>query len=126
MNAVKAFSPDVSLIHADEADEMGNIWIEGPLYDDKLLSRSSQKLIVTVEKKVSVSKSVYRKEKPQIPGFLVDAVVLAPKGAAPGSCEPAYTIDRDGLHEFLSIKDQNGVDAWLQKKNPERGGFYVR
>ena len=120
VNVVKAYRPDTSLIHADEADEMGNVWIYGPLYDDALLARASQKVLVTVERKVPSTKFRYAKSKPQIPGFLVTGLVHMPRGASPTSCCPAYGICRQGLEAFRNVKGPGELDAWIERWSVNR------
>lgn len=112
---VKSFRPDISLIHADEADEMGNVWISGPLYDDVLLSRASKQLIVTVERKVSSSKFRFSKVKPQIPGFMVTALVHMPRGAQPTACSPAYGVCQKGISAYKQIENPEQLSILLQK-----------
>ena len=120
VNVVKKMEPDVSLIHADEADEMGNVFIEGPLYDDVLLSKASKKLIVSVERKVSSTKFRHGKRKPQIPGFLVSKLVHAPKGALPTSCSPNYGICKEGVKALSQIKGFDEIDQWIKCRNTNR------
>lgn len=115
ISVVRAYRPDVSILHVDEADETGNARIEGVLYDDILLSRASKKLIVSAERIVPSSKFRFSQQKAQIPGFMVSAVVHAPKGAAPGAFLPAYDIDKKKLQAFLAIPDKNSLMEWLEK-----------
>ena len=48
--AVRAIRPDFAVVHAQIADSQGNAFFEGPKYEDVLLSRASQKVIVTAER----------------------------------------------------------------------------
>ena len=48
--------------------------------------KAAKRVIVTAEKIID---SKEWDVKPQVPGFLVESVVLAEKGAAPGSCDTA-------------------------------------
>jgi glutaconate CoA-transferase subunit A len=109
---VKAYAPDFSLLHADEADEMGNARIIGAKYDDVLMSRAAKKVIVSAERIVPTSKFRLGATA-DIPGFLVDAVVHAPGGAAPGSCTPAYETDGKALRSFINLKDASGLSDWM-------------
>lgn len=57
----KAIKPDFALIHAQAADEKGNVFIEDPLIEN-LLVKASKNIIVTVEKiskikKITIAKS---------------------------------------------------------------------
>ena len=106
---VKALIPDVAIIHVQQVDEDGNAWIDGPVFDDLLLARASQKVIITAERVVKNEWQQTKQKNNLIPGFLVDAVVLQPKGAEPCSVYGAYDINQEVLRNFttgkLTIKD---------------------
>lgn len=104
---VQALRPDVTVIHANIADEKGNAYVESALYEDLIMVKAAKRVIVTAEKIID---SADWKVVPQVPGFLVESVVLAEKGAAPGSCAPLYTIDKDTVSEYL----QN-PESYLEK-----------
>lgn len=114
VTVVKAICPDVAIIHVQEADEEGNARITGPLFEDVLLSRASKKVILTAEKIVSGSVFLHGTKKADIPHFLVEAVVRAPRGAAPGSCPGCYDIDRTGISSFKALKDKEGLRTYLE------------
>ena len=90
-------APDVSVIHVQEADAFGNARIEGPVYEDALLARASKRTIVTAERIVGDGYFAARREKAQIPGFLVSHVVHCPRGAAPCACAEEYGIDEAAI-----------------------------
>lgn len=115
ITVVKAIEPDVAVIHVQEADEEGNGFIFGPKYDDLLLSNSSKKIILTTEKIIPKSKSKLNYKSIDIPAFLVTAVVLAPRGAQPGSCDVLYDVDKITLDRFLHITQQSQLDDYLAK-----------
>lgn len=100
VTVVKALCPDIAVIHVHEADINGNAYIEGPMFDDILMSRAAKHVIITAEKIVPENKFAFSDKKAQIPHFMVDAVVKAEKGAAPCSCLPSYDIDRKQLDSF--------------------------
>ena len=115
LNAVKAICPDVSVIHAHIADERGNALIEGPKYDDVLLSRASQTVIVTAERIAGRQYFAASDVKADIPHFLVSAVVHAPRGAAPGACYGKYDADDDAIRAFLRLSGTGDLDMWLTR-----------
>jgi glutaconate CoA-transferase subunit A len=115
-NAVKAIRPDVSIVHAQLADEMGNALIEGPKYDDLLLSRASKTVIVTAERIVGGDYFAQSCAKANIPHFLVGAVVCTPRGAAPGACHGAYGVRDEDIRSFLSLANAGELDAWLKRR----------
>jgi len=113
ITVVKAIRPDVAIIHAQQADENGNAIIFPPKYDDVLISRAAKKVIITAEKIVGVSSCHMDPEKVDIPGFLVAAVVEAPSGAEPCSCEPLYDINWRCIETFLKYKEKADLEKWL-------------
>lgn len=115
ITVVKAITPDVAILHVQEADEDGNGFIFGPKYDDILLSNASKKIILTTEKLIPKSRSTMNFKQVDIPGFLVSAVVVAPRGAMPGSCDVLYDVDTKSLKDFLSITDLKGLNLYIQK-----------
>jgi glutaconate CoA-transferase subunit A len=106
---VKAIVPDVAVIHVQEADAAGNAVIHGPKYEDVLMSRAAKSVIITAERIVSAQAFRQRPEQVDIPGFLVAAVVHAPRGAAPCACDRAYEADIRALERFKKMAaDQIG------------------
>lgn len=99
---VPALRPDVAVIHVHAADEKGNAWIKGAEFEDSLMVKAAKRVIVTAEQIIS---SEEWNVIPQIPGFLVDTVSLAEKGAAPGSCAPLYSIDEQAVRAYLKQPD---------------------
>ena len=116
LNAVKAIRPDVCVIHAQLADEQGNALIEGPKYDDVLLSRASKTTLVTAERIVGPEYFANSPVKADIPHFLVSAVVYAPRGAAPSACHGLYGVNGEDLRAFLNLTDNAALDAWLKRR----------
>ena len=53
--AVRALRPDVAVLHVQKADSRGNALIEGPKYDDILMTRAAKRVIVTAETIVDVA-----------------------------------------------------------------------
>lgn len=110
---VKAIVPDVAVIHVEECDSNGNAVIHGPKYEDTLMSRAAKKVIITTEQVVSKSKMRLHKDKIDIPGFLVEAVVHIPKGASPSSCNKKYDADKKSLETFISLKTTGEIREYL-------------
>ena len=110
---VKSIVPDVAIIHVQECDEKGNAVIKGPKFEDVLISRAAKKVIITTEQFVSENKFRFANEEIDIPGFLVDAVVHAPKGASPGACFSRYDVEEKMLESFLSMKSSEELSSYL-------------
>ncbi len=115
VTVVKSIKPDVAIIHVHEADINGNAYIEGPLFDDILMTRASKKVIISAERIVPESKFAFASGKAQIPHFLVDAVVRVEKGAGPCSCLPYYDIDRKSLDVFKGLTVREELMEYIDK-----------
>ena len=113
--AVRAIRPDFAVVHAQIADSQGNAFFEGPKYEDVLLSRASQKVIVTAERIVGDGYFSGGGCKADIPHFLTAAVVHVPRGAAPGACFGYYEPDDAFIRAFLELKDAEALDRFLSE-----------
>lgn len=107
VTVVRAIVPDWAIIHVQEADETGNAVIFGPKYEDVLMTRAARKVIVTAERIVNPGHWRQRPELVDIPGFLVEAVVHAPRGAAPCSCDRMYEADLNALAKFRKLEPKD-------------------
>ncbi|WP_058307993.1 CoA transferase subunit A [Gracilibacillus massiliensis] len=114
---VRAIVPDVAIIHVQESDEDGNAVIYGPKYEDVLMSRAANRVIITTEQVVSKYKMKQQRDRIAIPGFLVDAVVHVPKGAKPTSCHQKYDVDDQALRKFLSLKEKQEIESFIEGYN---------
>jgi glutaconate CoA-transferase subunit A len=99
---VPRIQPDWAILHVPLADADGNARIEGTEFEDVLMSRAARGVIVTAERIVPREQLAERPELQKIPGFLVTAVVLAPRGAWPGSCYPCYDYDPAAVRDYLA------------------------
>ncbi len=104
--AVPALRPDFAVIHAEAADERGNVL--GPtspdfLYDyDATIARAAGRAIVTVEQVVD-STVLARDPRPALLyGYEVDYVVEAPGGGRPGAMPSAYAADVERIRAYLA------------------------
>ncbi|HEV8201484.1 MAG TPA: CoA-transferase [Candidatus Polarisedimenticolia bacterium] len=88
-----AIQPDFVLLHAQEADRHGNLYLADPYFDD-LLARAGEKVIATVERVVDHIPHA------SIPKTRVHVVVEARAGAFPGGCHGHYRHDVAGLRAW--------------------------
>lgn len=102
----RAFHPDVALIHARAADQVGNLYIEDPT-TDLLLAGAARRVIATAEERVE------RVPRATIPGFMVDLVAEEPRGAWPTGCLGLYPADADNLAEYLALAEQGREAEYL-------------
>ncbi len=90
----KAMYPDFALIHAQAADDDGNLYIADPT-TDRVIAGAARRIIATAERRVS------RVPQATIPGFMVDLVVEEPHGAYPTGCTGCYPADEAHLIAYL-------------------------
>ena len=83
MLAVAAVKPDVCLLHAQQADEHGNVQYLGSPFFDAMLAQASRQVIVSVDRIVSTDTIRRSNHLTKLPSAMVDAVVEAPFGAHP-------------------------------------------
>jgi glutaconate CoA-transferase, subunit A len=107
--AVPALFPDVAMLHVSRADRFGNCQIDGYPHMDNDMARAATTVIVTTEELVSDEEIRRRPDRTVIPGFLVDALVLAPFGAYPHEVWGRYHADFDHFAEYTADIDARGV-----------------
>ena len=98
-----AIKPDVALFHAAMADPQGNVWI-GRQRDLSTLAHAATKTIVTVERIVEGNLL----DDPTLaagtlPGFYVEAVAVAPRGAWPLPLPDHYAADVAHLADYARL-----------------------
>ena len=109
INLLPAIKPDCAIIHAHKADSRGNVKLIAPYFADLLIAEASAQAIVSVEE--IVSEEEMRRIGPNIPYYLVSAVVELPYGAHPTSCYPNYAYDRKHFAEYVDLAKQ-GEDVF--------------
>ncbi|RCW71927.1 CoA transferase subunit A [Saliterribacillus persicus] len=120
---VRSIFPDVAIIHVHACDEEGNAIIEGPKYEDILMSRAAERVIITTEQILPSHAMKQYKDRIDIPGFLVSNIVKAPNGAKPTACYKKYDVDEKALRSFLKFKTQDEIYQWVdQYSNSDHSG----
>lgn len=116
--ACRALQPDVCILHAHRADEVGNVqFFPKPIWGDvDVLPRASKKVIVSVEEIVSTDEIRRTPTHTGLPYFKVDAVVHAPYGAHPCSLFPRYNFDRSIFEKYAAeSRTPEGTQAFLEQ-----------
>jgi len=103
-----ALNPDVAIIHAQKADPMGNVVIEGFLAHDVEMVRASRHAIVSCEEIVSTDRIRNDPERTTIPYIHVSAVVEQPYGAHPTATYRYYDYDSDHLTYYQRCAREGG------------------
>lgn len=104
---IPAVQPDIAVIHAAEVDTDGNARIYGSPFWDHPLTRAAKRVLVTAEKLVPTDRLREQPELTLVPGFMVEAVAITPRGAWPGSMHPYYDIDYAAVEYYM--QDAEGV-----------------
>ena len=104
---IPAIRPDVAVVHANEIDENGNARVLGSPFWDHPLTRAAKRVLVTAEKLVPTGVLAAQPELTLVPGFMVEAAAIVPRGAWPGSMHPLYEVDYPAVDAYM--KDEPGV-----------------
>lgn len=91
--ALPALQPDVAVLHAQRADEFGNVQAWGHQGDSKWAYWAAKKVIVSVEEIVPHEVIAADPGRTIVPGFKVAAVVHMPWGGHPSSIVGYYDFD---------------------------------
>src|SRR5262252_5989835 len=114
--AVRALTPDVTVVHVQRADRDGNAHCWGNFGVMLEGVRAAKRVIVVAEEIVDESVISSDPNRTAIPGFLVSAVVECPYGAHPSPVQGHYNRDHRFFleyHQDTKTKDQS--DAWLDR-----------
>jgi glutaconate CoA-transferase subunit A len=112
--AVPALRPDVAIVHAQQADRQGNVQLWGITGVQKEAVLAAARSIVTVEEIVDELEP--RPGAVVIPGWVIDAVVLAPFGAHPSYAHGYYERDNDFYVAWDEIsRDRDTFQSWIKE-----------
>lgn len=113
---VPAINPDVTIIHAQQADYQGTVRISGLTFADVEQARAAKHVIVTCEELVEPGILRAEPDRNQVPFFVVDAVVHVPHGAHPTACYGYYDYDARHLNMYrAAASDDKTFSAYLDK-----------
>ncbi|MBZ5720065.1 MAG: CoA transferase subunit A [Acidobacteriia bacterium] len=116
LHAVRAITPDVTIVHVQRADREGNahcwgnfgVMIEG--------IRAAKRVIVVAEEIVAAEVIASDPNRTVIPGFLVNAVVECAYGAHPSPVQGYYKRDDAFFRQYHEqTKTKQDSDAWLSR-----------
>ena len=112
--AVPALRPDVTVIHAQEADAEGNVQLWGIPGVQKEALLAAARSLVTVER--LVDDLVPRPGGVVIPGWAIDAVAVVPGGSSPSYSHGFSDRDNEFYREWDAIsRERESFDAWLRE-----------
>ncbi|HKY21367.1 MAG TPA: CoA-transferase [Vicinamibacterales bacterium] len=112
---VPALRPDVTVIHAQQADRDGNVLIEGIVGVQKQAVLAATRSIVTVEEVVDQLKSTGFNST-ILPSWTVSALVVAPRGAYPSYAQGYYRRDNAFYQAWDEIsRSRSSFTDWMEK-----------
>jgi glutaconate CoA-transferase subunit A len=115
LTAVAAINPDVTILHAQQADKAGNVMMWGITGVAKEAVFAASKVIVTVEE-------VVEKFSPKfssiiIPSNLIDAISVVPNGAWPSYASDFYERDNNQYIAWDDVsKERDRFTEWLNSE----------
>jgi len=112
IGVVKAFVPDVGILHVQRCDAEGNAQKWGTLGVDLEGINASKKIIITTEKIVDSEVIQRDPNRTIVPGFRVSAVVEQPFGAYPVHLAGCYT---DGPNIFGIMANEKAYDEYMKE-----------
>jgi glutaconate CoA-transferase subunit A len=116
-----AIKPDVALFHAPMADRFGNVWI-GRTRELMTMAHAAEKTVVTVEK-IHDGNLL---DDPllaagTLPGFYVESIAIAERGAWPLPLPDHYAVDAEHLALYAKMAaSEQGFAEYLDKYVYER------
>jgi glutaconate CoA-transferase subunit A len=114
--AVPAIRPDVAILHAQRADEDGNLQVWGLTGVQREAAFASTRVIATVEEIVSTSEIRADPNRTLIPGLIVSAVCHVPYGAHPSYAQGYYDRDSEFYLSWDDVsRDTQTLDAWFDE-----------
>jgi glutaconate CoA-transferase subunit A len=113
LTAVSAINPDVTIIHAQQADRHGNVMVWGLCGIQKEAVLAAKRAVVTVEEVVSDLEP--RPHAVILPAWVLSAVCLVPGGAWPSYAAGYSVRDNEFYAEWDEIsRSRERFAAWIQ------------
>jgi glutaconate CoA-transferase subunit A len=120
--AVPALNPDLTVIHAQQADRRGNVAIWGIVGIQKEALLSARRTIVTVEE--LVDKFEPRPFQVVLPSVAVGAISIVPHGAHPSYADGYYDRDNAFYRAWDPIgRDRERFKEWIERHVLGTGDF---
>lgn len=114
LTAVRAIQPDVTIIHAQRADRLGNAHVWGNMGVTREACLAGRSVVITTEEVVEPEVISSDPNRVVTPGFKVSAVVHVPWGAHPSPVPGFYNRDH---RAFLGYRDASRTpDGFLEWK----------
>lgn len=92
---------DLAILHVEAAHPDGWAVAVGDPYLDTILARAARMVILSTERLMDDNELEARQRDVHLLASYVDAIIVAPHGALPGSCLPAYMIDLPPIRSYV-------------------------
>jgi glutaconate CoA-transferase, subunit A len=113
LSAVSALHPDVTIVHAQQADPRGNVGLWGIVGVQKEALLAGRRTLVTVEEIVAELDS---RCTVVLPGWMLDAVAVVPRGSHPSYAHGYYERDNRFYVSWDAIsRDREEFTGWIQR-----------
>jgi glutaconate CoA-transferase subunit A len=106
---LRAITPDVTVLHVQIADRMGNCWINGPRWENEEAAKAARRTIIVTEELVPTEYIQREPARTIIPGHRVEAVIHQPYGAHPTSVFGCYDYDAPHLTMYAEHAKKPGT-----------------
>lgn len=114
LSAVRAVRPDVTVIHAQQADRRGNVMLWGISGVQKEAILAARSAVVTVEE--IVPELIPRPHATVLPSWVLAAVSVVPNGAWPSYAAGYSVRDNDFYASWDSIsRDRGRFTTWMKE-----------
>lgn len=114
LTAVPALNPDVTIVHAQQADRRGNVMLWGILGVQKEAVLAARRSLVTVEE--VVDELTPRPGSVVLPHWVVTRVAVAPGGAHPSYAQGYSERDNDAYRAWDAVAaDRDAFTTWLDQ-----------
>ena len=115
--AVPAIRPDVSVIHAQQADRAGNVLLWGVSGVQKEAVLAAKRAIVTVEEIVdTLQPRGHAPNQVVLPNWVISAVAEVPQGAFPSYALGYYPRNNAFYKQWDAIaRDRDTFNAWIDR-----------
>jgi glutaconate CoA-transferase, subunit A len=114
LTAVRALNPDVTVIHAQQADARGNVMLWGISGVQKEAVLAARRAIVTVEE--LVDELAPRPHSVVLPAWVLSAVCLVPNGAWPSYAD-GYSLRDNAFYAAWDAisRDRERFTSWMKE-----------
>lgn len=122
LTAVPAIRPDVTIIHAQQADRQGNVRLRGIVGVQKEAVLAARVALVTVEEIVDTVTNELNAV--VLPSWVVSAICHVPRGAHPSYAHGFYERDNAFYKAWDEIaRDRTTFQAWMTRHVLETGDW---